>query len=301
MSSPTSPGLGRLTCTILLVFVGAAIVGVLFFLSVSSKQTITYKDKSLDAWFHGSRRDFFTERTRQAAQDAIDSVGTNGFPFLLSKLKESRGNVALYFKLYRAMPAWLQMKLPYPISGDDIKAIALMDHLPKLRDITSEQVQSVADCVPDFANPRLRMAGFGFMLQKHQVDPVFLKLCRKLLNDSNPGIQLRGAIYLAQSALTSDPGDARLFPVLLTAMESKAQRKLSLDLSNYMYRQQPPGSGSPPNPGLPHFDPDAGLLIEIRRAMDRLEPYLSEEQRKLLKKTEVTQREDAGNGQPQQN
>src|SRR5437660_1433404 len=109
-------------------------------------------------------------------------------PFLLSKLKEKRGNGAMYFNLYRAMPSQVQARLPYPISGDDIKATSL-GHIQRMHSIPREQVQTLADCVPTFGNPRLRMMGFYVMLMKYQTHPAFLELCRELLNDPHPGIQ----------------------------------------------------------------------------------------------------------------
>jgi hypothetical protein len=87
------------------------------------KITVTYKGKSLAVLFYGNRRNFFEEPARRKAQEAIDALGTNAFPFLLSNLQQRPGNGALYFKFYRAMPKWLQAKLRYPISGDDIKFI----------------------------------------------------------------------------------------------------------------------------------------------------------------------------------
>jgi hypothetical protein len=243
-----------------------------------------YKGKSLEAWFFGSRKDFFYERTRSAAQDAINGLGTNSFPFLLALLKESHGNGAIYFRLYQPLPPRVQAKLPYPISDDDLKAITL-DHIRRMPRLPSDQVRALAECVPDFANPRVRMIGFNLMLQQYQTHPDFLPLCRRLLNDAHPGVQLPAAIYLAQSAIVSDPAEPRLFPLLIGALESKPQRKTSLDLQKYAYQKQPPGGAgplaSPPLsklfPGLQ--DPDIALQNEIVTALARLERYLTQEQK----------------------
>jgi hypothetical protein len=187
--------------------------------STSRPKPVVYKGKTLEEWFYGSRKDFFVEPTRRAAQEAIDGVGTNAFPFLLYTLERTRGSGAMYFKIYRAMPKQVQAKLPYPISGDDIRAITL-DHIRQLRRRPREVAQTLATCVPSLDNPRVRMIGFNVMLMNYQTDPAFLKLCRTLLNDGNPGMRLQGAIYLAQSAIASNPGESRLFPILLAALES---------------------------------------------------------------------------------
>jgi len=89
------------------------------------------------------------------------------------------------------------------------------------------------------------MSGFHFMRMKHQAHPAFLNLCRKLLNDEHPGIRLEAAVWLGKSALASDPAEPRLFPMLITALESKEKRKASLDLSGYFYEQWPPGTPKP--------------------------------------------------------
>jgi hypothetical protein len=176
------------------------------------------------------------------------------------------------------MPGSIQAKLPYPISGDDIKAITL-DHIGRLRrPLPKHKVQSVADCVLMFRNPRLRMMGFYFMLRNYQTDPAFLDLCRNQLNDQNPGIQLQAAIYLGQSAISSDPREPMLFPILVAALDSKEGRKPSIELSSYYYQQQPPGSGALASaPFSPPYilDPDEALRNEIQRALDRLTRYLT--------------------------
>jgi hypothetical protein len=150
--------------------------------------------------------------------------------------------------------------------------------------------------VPGLGNPRVKMIGFNVMLMNYQTDPAFLKLCRTLLNDAHPGIRLKAAIYLAQSAIASDPGEPRLFPILLAALESSEQRKESLDLESYFYQQQPPGSPGPSAfLGRPQgvADPDDMLRSEIMRSLDRLERYLSDEQKKRLKRAKENNRPPA--------
>jgi len=277
-----------------LALVTIAILATLFVSSSSAKSTITYKNKPLDAWFYGSRTNFFHETTRRAAQEAFDTLGTNACPFLLAKLRTAPGNGVLYFKLYRILPLWFQSRLPYPILSDDIRAITLQ-HLSQMHSISGEQVQALADCVLRFRNPRLRRWGFDVMLMKHQTHPAFLGLCRKLLNDEHPGMQLQAAIYLGQSGLASDPAEPRLFPILITALESKEKRQPSLDISGYTYQQWPPGTPKPfpfrfpPSVGV--VPPDQALLSQITRALDQLERYLTLEQKDRLRRAERTERE----------
>jgi hypothetical protein len=272
----------------------AVILATLLLASSRPPQTLTYKNKPLEAWFHGSRTNFYSERTRQAAQEAIDSFGMNAFPFLLAKLKTAQGNGLVYFKVYRALPPWVQSRLPYPISGDDIKAMAL-DHIYKMRSMSREQVQAFAECVPSLRNPRLRMRGFEYMLMKHQTHPAFLELCRKLLNDQHPGIQLKAAIYLGQSGLAADPREPRLFPMLVAALDDKEKRKASVDLSEYWYQQQPPGSAPTPRlAGLPQspfvVPPDQALVHEISTALERLRHYLTQAEKDRLNRATRTAR-----------
>ena len=75
-----------------LLLVCAVILAALFVVCTPAKSTVTYKNKPLEAWFYGSKTNFFAERTRRAAQEAFDATGTNAGAFLLSKLKMARGN-----------------------------------------------------------------------------------------------------------------------------------------------------------------------------------------------------------------
>jgi hypothetical protein len=296
MSAVTPERVRRAIPIAALVLTSVAIVASLFVAFSPARSTITYKNKPLDVWFYGSRTNFFREQTRRAAQEAFDALGTNACPFLLAKLETARGNGPLYCKLYRILPVWARSRLPYPISGDDIKAIAL-HHLRQMRVVSVEQVQAMADCVLRLRNPRLRMSGFLVMRMKHQPHLAFLTLCRKLLDDEQPGIQLEAAVWLGKSALASDPAEPKLFPILITALESKEKRKASLDLSGYFYEQWPPGAPKPlpfPLPPSPYVvPPDQALKDGIEDALLRLKPYLTQEQKDHLRRVEQTQREQS--------
>ena len=296
MSALTRERVRRAIPIAALVLVSIAILVSLFVASRPAKRTITYQNKPLDVWFYGSRTNFFREQTRRAAQEAFDALGTNACPFLLAKLRTARGTSALYFKLYQILPVWVQSRLPYPISGDDIKAIALQ-HMGQMSIISAEQVETLADCVPRLRNPRLRISGFQVMRMKHQAHPAFLNLCRKLLNDEHPGIQLEAAVWLGKSSLASDPAEPRLFPILITALESKEKRRPNLDISGYTYEQWPPGTPKPlPFPLPPSayvVPPDQALRDRITGALDRLERYLTQEQKDHFRRAEQAQREQA--------
>ncbi len=298
MSAVTPEQVRRAIPIAALVLVSIAILASLFVAFSPAKSTVTYKNKPLDVWFYGSRTNFFREQTRRAAQEAFDALGTNACPFLLAKLETARGPGFLYFKLYRILPVWAQPRLPYPISGDDIKAIALQ-HIRQMNAISAEQVQTLADCVPRLRNPRLRMSGFQVMRMKHQAHPAFLQLCRKLLSDEHPGIQLEAAIWLGKSALASDPAEPRLFPILITALVTKEKRRPNLDLSGYTYEQWPPGAPKPlPMPLPPSLRAytvprDQTLKDGVEDALLRLKPYLTHEQKDRFRRAEQTQREQA--------
>ena len=267
---------------------GAAIIIEFVLVSVPRKPTITYKDKPLDTWFYGARTNFFHETTRQAAQDAIDALGTNACPFLLANLQAKCGNGALYCKLCRVVPAWLRTRLPYAISKDDLRAITL-GHIRKTGGFTRQQKQSLADCVTGFHNPRLRLMGFDVMRAKYETDPSFSPLCRKLLSDVHPGIRLKAAIALAETGIVADPREPRLFPILLAALESKKERERSLDVSGYWFQQQPPGGpGRIRKAFLAGFqlsqEPEEAILRRrVLTAMYRLERHMSQEQKDRFK------------------
>jgi hypothetical protein len=269
--------------------VGAALIVVVISLALlfrslcdssSALERFTYRGQPARVWFYGKRSDFFLASTRDSAQKAIDELGTNAFPFLLTTLKAKRGNTPLYFKLYWKVPGFVRQKMPYPISGDDIKAITL-NHIRQMRPLAGDEVRSFADCVPRLQNPRLRMQGFYIMLGKYQTQPAFLNLCHQLIDDKHPGVQLQAAISLAQSAIQANPGEPRLFPILMAALKSKQLRKLDLDIRGYQYQRQPPGKPGGWQPNLPGLtvDQDEPLRAEIMRALDTLERYLTPAQK----------------------
>ncbi len=279
-----------------LMFLCASALLLHFLLPTSSQKAVNFKGKTLELWFYGTRNDFFKTRTREAAQGAIDALGTNALPFLFARLDEKRGNGFVYYKFYQAMLPFMRRKLPYPISGDDVKAIALQ-HIGQMRSLPGDQVQALAERVPKLRNPRLRMMAFNFVLMKYQADPAFLGYCRRLLDDKHAGLQLQGAIYLGQSALRADPGEPKVFPILIAALESKERRKLAIDLQAYTYQQQPAGGTLGPGAGLPaqfRSDPDPPLRSEIMRALDRLEQWLKPEQKKLLDQIRQAQPKASG-------
>jgi hypothetical protein len=265
-----------------------AIFAGLILVSGPSKTTVTYKNKPLKAWFYGAGTNFFNEKTRQATQEAIDAVGTNACPFLFANLKGKRGNGALYFKLYQALPVRLRTALPYPISGDDIQVITLR-HIRQMQNFPKQQIQALADCVPSFHNPRVRLVAFNVVRAKYETDPAFSPLCRKLLDDEHPGIRLEAAICLGESGIVADPREPRLFPILLAALESKKERELSLEMRDYWYQQQPPGEPSRIRTAFPWFIPpqqkpeEEYLRERVLRAMYRLEPHMSQKQKDRLR------------------
>jgi hypothetical protein len=242
--------------------------------------SLTYKGQPPEAWFYANRTGFFSESARKSRQKAIDELGTNAFPSLLSVLTEERGSGTIYFRVHRSLPRFAQSKLPYALLGDDIKLVAL-DHLGQMRSLTSEHVRSLAQCIPQIENPRVRMQALGLVLRKHQSNPVCLELCRELLNDPHPGIQLEAAIHLAQYGLQADPDEPRLFPLLMGAMDSKQRRQEAINIQSYTFREVPPGGTGNPFTNFPPalarlvVDHDLMLRREIMRGLDRLQRHLS--------------------------
>jgi hypothetical protein len=59
-------------------------------------KSVVFKGKSLEAWFYGSRTNFFFKTVRDSAQEAFNGVGTNAFPFLLSQLEAGYDTPTLY-------------------------------------------------------------------------------------------------------------------------------------------------------------------------------------------------------------
>ena len=253
-----------------------------------------HKGKPLEAWFYGSNTTFFSKPTRDAAQEAINAVGTNAFPFLLSKLKEKRGNNWLYFKsyitFYGALPAWMEARLPYPLSGDDIK-VAAFRHLVAIgQTLTADQIDAVADCVQRLCTPELKMRALIVATGPYQYQDARLlqRLLRKLLNDTDEGVRLQAALCLAEGPIPSGPLEPRLFSILLSGLESKTVRKRNLDDTPGITYQEVSGGLTFPVPtpvslafgGYPLYD--SMLRLRVRTAFVRLEPHLTPEQKARL-------------------
>jgi hypothetical protein len=272
---------------LLLMFVlSTAVLSGYFRLSSDLNTRVLYKGKPLEKWFYGERDEFFQESTRTKAQEAINALGTNAFPFLLSNLKTKRGDQAGYLKLYRILPRWIQIRIPTPLSGDDVRTISL-GHIMKMPNLPGPQVRLLADCVPTFANPRVRLQALNLIRMKDQLDPSYLELCHKLMNDSQPGIKLEAAIYLGEFGLTADPCEPGLFSILYSAI---TERKMNLDFTGYRFQQQPPGGTGvftfplPSSFPQPTETPDEVLRKRILTALYRLERHLSKEQQDAFRK-----------------
>lgn len=261
-----------------------ALVGVILWPLVrvyQGESSLTYKGRPLKTWFYGANGTFFSIPTRSAAQQAINALGTNAFPFLLFTLKEKGGDGGVYAKVYRALPDLVKRRLPYPVSGDDVAFYALTHLEPMLKRPDRSQLEAVAECVPRLQNPRLRMRALLLLIAYHKNEPAVLRLCRKLLNDSDEGICLEAAICLAKGATASDPVESRLFPILLSGLESKTYRKRLLDIAHYAPRQQPPGVW-PLRPGGETPTEDQLLQWQVIMASGTLRRYLTPEQKARL-------------------
>lgn len=278
-----------------LAVVAVAVLASLFVASSSPKSTVNYKGKSLDVWFYGARTNFFSAQARVARRQALEGVGTNAFPFLLSKLQRPGGNGAIYCMLYSKLPGWIQARLPGALWPDDIRDTVLWD-IGEIGRLRPDQVQALADCVPGLGNRQVRMSGLDTIRRRYQAHPAFLELCRKLLDDKHPGVQLEAAIYVGNSALASDPHEPRLFPILLAGFESKELRKATLDVENYIYRHWAPFRPVPRPAVLPPYygaiNQDQILQGRIEDALLRLKPYLTEEQRERLGRADEMQRKE---------
>ena len=270
----------------------------ILYLPRSRSSGVIYEGKSLERWFYGGRTNFLAEDKERLI--AFRAVGTNAFAFMLSNLRERRGNGLMYFKLYRRLPRWTQRRLPYPISEDDIKAISIT-YLFKLKDVPGADFGPVSDCITKFKSPRLRHFGLGYFLLDNRGDPAFLPLCRKLLNDDNSTIRLEAAICVADSESKSDLTDPRLFPILIEGLQSKALRDANLDLCSYAFGQLPGGSGMVrrfPSVGTTMPDQDEAMQQRIIRSLERpwFRGYLTTEQKELIKRLEEERREHFGRG-----
>src|SRR5205807_272864 len=122
-----------------------------------------YNGKPLSEWFYGQRRSFLTQSAGNAADQVFKTLGTNAFSFLVSRLRD-RGNSGLYFRFYRACPARVQALLKYPISGDDIRMVALsrLGRIPIIPErIPEDLLKRLGREVPRLSDPRVRMAGLN--------------------------------------------------------------------------------------------------------------------------------------------
>jgi len=253
----------------------------LFSVQVPRRKEVTYKNKPLSEWFYGDRKAFFKKSTQDAAGDAFKALRTNALPFLLSSLKK-RGSPVLYFRLYRGVPSRIQAWLPYPISGDDIQMMTL-SHLVNMGDMPPEWLAALAKQVPGLRNPRVRYHGLGTVhrLAQNRRDGSLIKLCKDLLDDSHSGVRLQAAILLAEL----DPGETRGFAILLGALEDREKLNSSLAVRTYLFRQPPGGSGgviSLPFLGQTPRDSEMTERQRILRALERLQPRLDEQQRRLV-------------------
>src|SRR5438874_1637134 len=77
--------------SVLLVLVAAALISTIWPKAPASK-SLLYKGKPLESWFYGARSNFFLEVTQESAQQALNALGTNSFPFLLSNLRGNTGD-----------------------------------------------------------------------------------------------------------------------------------------------------------------------------------------------------------------
>jgi hypothetical protein len=178
--------------------------------------------------------------------------------------------------------------MSYPISSDDIRMMTLQ-HMTKMRNLPGNHGQALADCVLALYSPRVRFAGLGLMRMKYETDPCFLVFCRKLLDDKHPRIQLEAAISLAESSIAKDPGEPRLFDILLPVLEPKEKREASLSIAYYCFEQQLPVGTGPEAAWIARsiVPPEKALRSSVQLAMDRLERYLSSEQKKRLRQAEI--------------
>ena len=268
-----------------LLLLGAVSILLAFFSRPDADKALLYKGKPFEAWFYASKTNFFQQDTRAAAQEAHNALGTNAFPFLLGNLIQNRGSGVLYIKAYRSLPARVQSWLPFPILSDDIRSVTwrLIWNMPVL---ATEQADALTHCLPNLANPHLRMDGLLALHNNYRTEPSFASMCRNLLNDASPGIRLQAALFLTESATLSDPREPRLFPILIDGLENKGTRASNREVSSYGYQQLPPGGSrnltllaSPSDP-----DQDEAFRKWILRSLQRLKPYLTQEQKNRLSK-----------------
>jgi len=252
-----------------------------------NKSEVQYNAKSLSHWFFSQRRDFLYEAREKKADEAFKASGTNGFAFLISMLNK-RGNSSLYFKLYRAMPRPIQSRLQYPISGDDIRMMAL-GYLAKTPNfpnaIPEELLARLARRVPDLSNPRVRLGGLHTLdqLTRYEVEPL-LSLCRHLLDDPHFGIRLDAALMLADLGIK----EPRSIPVLLAALEDKEKLHSTWSISTYAFGQPPGGSGNGAAGGFQTLVEFAEMERKrVLHALELLDLQLNEHQKSLVRRSKI--------------
>ena len=214
---------------------------------------LLYKGRTFESWFYGSKTNFFDRDTREAAQKALWAMGTNAFPFLLDNLTHNRGCSRLYLKVYRAMPAKVQSRLPFPILGEDIKMWTwlLICNMPVF---ATEQVELLTYCIRNTSSPDVRLYGLIALHNNYRFESCFGSTCTNLLSDPAPKIRLQAAIFLAELTHSSQSLEPRVFPILLSALHN-------------------------PPTGL-YFDPE--LIEWIRTLLYNLKPYITDQQRARL-------------------
>ena len=270
-------GRSALLLALALVLIAAA------WLVFAGDKEVQYNGKSVSEWF-------YTRRGLAEAGDAFRGLGTNAFPFLFSNLKR-RGNSALYFKLYRAMPGMIQAQLRYPISGDDIQ-MASLSHLYKMPNVPNpipeEWLARLAKQVPELRNPRVRSSGLHtlYQLTRYEREPL-VSLCKQLLDDPHFGIRLEASLYLADLGIK----EMRTIPILLAALEDKEKLVSSRSISWYTFGQPPGGSGVP----LPSTAGESRAnsnwadqaRVRILKALEFLDAPLNQQQKRPVQQSKL--------------
>ena len=254
-------GRSALLLALALVLIAAA------WLVFAGDKEVQYNGKSVSEWF-------YTRRGLAEAGDAFRGLGTNAFPFLFSNLKR-RGNSALYFKLYRAMPGMIQAQLLYKMPN-------VTNPIPE------EWLARLAKQVPELRNPRVRSSGLHtlYQLTRYEREPL-VSLCKQLLDDPHFGIRLEASLYLADLGIK----EMRTIPILLAALEDKEKLVSSRSISWYTFGQPPGGSGVP----LPSTAGESRAnsnwadqaRVRILKALEFLDAPLNQQQKRLVQQSKL--------------